>query len=47
MKRKDYNSPEISVISLDLADVLTASGDTDDGTGGTDLPIVDEYGLFK
>lgn len=41
MKRKVYYSPELSVIRMDLSDILTASG----GSDGTDLPIVDENSL--
>lgn len=41
MKRKVYDSPELSVIRTDLSDILTTSG----GSDGTDLPIIDEDGI--
>ena len=42
MKNKLYNSPEISVINLESADVITTS----DPTLGTETPIIPESGGY-
>ena len=40
MKNKIYNSPEISVLDVELNDVITTS----DPTLGTESPIIGEEG---
>ena len=40
MKNKIYNSPEISLLNLEMADVITTS----DPTIGTETPILPESG---